>query len=216
MADAPVRRGRPPADPATPHGRAEVERALVAAAATLFGARGPAAVSVRDIATEAGVNHGLVHRYFGSKDGLLGAVLDTLAADVAAHLARGGAATTPGAAGAAGVVDTDGTDGTDGTGATVDVVDRYWRVLARAILDGKQVATLQHEFPTVGLLKDALAHEHGYDEREAARRTAHILALELGWRMFEPFLVTSAQLADDDEDERRASLADATRRLATG
>jgi len=192
MAGAPVRRGRPPADPATPHGREEVERALVEAAAVLFGARGPEAVSVRDIATEAGVNHGLVHRYFGSKDGLLGAVLDRLAADVADHLAAG-----------------------DASPREVDVVDRYWRVLARAILDGKQVATLQHDFPTVGLLKDALAREHGYDEREAARRTAHILALELGWRMFEPFLVTSAQLAADDESARRASLTDATRRLAT-
>jgi AcrR family transcriptional regulator len=195
MAGAPVRRGRPPADPSTPRGREEVERALVDAAATLFGARGPEAVSVRDIASEAGVNHGLVHRYFGSKEGLLGAVLDRLAADVAAQLSTG-------AAGAP------GTDGTD------DVVDRYWRVLARAILDGRQVATLQHEFPTVGLVKQALVYEHGYEEPEAARRAAHILALEMGWRMFEPFLVRAAELEDDEPADRRRSLADASRRLA--
>jgi AcrR family transcriptional regulator len=171
-----------------------VERALIDAAATLFGARGPDAVSVRDLAAEAGVNHGLVHRYFGSKEGLLGAVLDRLAADVAAQVGS-----------------TDPERGDAGA-----VIDRYWRVLARAILDGKEVAALQRDFPTVSLLKQAVADEHGCGEREAARRAAQILALELGWRMFEPFLLRAAELQDADPAELARTLADGTRRLAVG
>jgi len=44
---------------------------LLAAALHLFAARGVDRVSVRDIASEAGVNSALVGYYFRSKDGLL-------------------------------------------------------------------------------------------------------------------------------------------------
>ena len=46
-------------------------QALVEAAIRLLDRRGAGDVSVRDIAAEARVNHGLVHHYFGSKEGLL-------------------------------------------------------------------------------------------------------------------------------------------------
>ena len=48
-----------------------VKDALVAAVIRLLDARSAADISVRDIAREAGVNHGLVHRHFGSKERLL-------------------------------------------------------------------------------------------------------------------------------------------------
>ena len=54
-----------------PHGQRETVAALIDAAIALLAERGPAAVSVRDIATRAGVNHGLVHRHFGSKQALV-------------------------------------------------------------------------------------------------------------------------------------------------
>ena len=47
------------------------KEALVAAVIRLMSARSVADISVKDIAAEAGVNHGLVHRYFGSKDRLI-------------------------------------------------------------------------------------------------------------------------------------------------
>lgn len=46
-------------------------QALIEAAIRLLDRRGGGDVSVREIAAEAGVNHGLVHHYFGSKEGLL-------------------------------------------------------------------------------------------------------------------------------------------------
>jgi AcrR family transcriptional regulator len=42
----------------------------------LFAEHGPASVSVRDVACHAGVNHGLVHRHFGSKDDLLAEAIE--------------------------------------------------------------------------------------------------------------------------------------------
>jgi AcrR family transcriptional regulator len=50
--------------------------ALLDAAVELFAEHGPASVSIRDVARHAGVNHGLVHRHFGSKDDLLAAAVD--------------------------------------------------------------------------------------------------------------------------------------------
>ncbi len=57
-------------------GRVEVREALVEAAITLLATRGPAAITTREIAERAGVQHGLIHRHFGSKEALLTAALD--------------------------------------------------------------------------------------------------------------------------------------------
>src|SRR4051812_18429016 len=67
-----------------PRGREAVMAAVLDAAMTLFAARGPASVSVRDIAAAAGVNHALVHRHFGSKQAVLRAVLERAAYELAA------------------------------------------------------------------------------------------------------------------------------------
>jgi AcrR family transcriptional regulator len=61
--------------PEQPSGRAEIRLAVLDAAAELFGRRGPANVSVRDIATKAGVQHSIVHRYFGTKEDLFREVI---------------------------------------------------------------------------------------------------------------------------------------------
>lgn len=45
--------------------------AILLAAMELMGSKGPAKVSLRDIAGRAGVNYGLIHRHFGTKDSLL-------------------------------------------------------------------------------------------------------------------------------------------------
>src|SRR5438045_9506246 len=91
-----------------PTGRAEVAAAVLEAAADLFAERGPAATSIRDIAARSRVNHGLIHRHFGSKHSVVAAVLDHLGQHLAALLAA------------------------DADGATISVaVDRQLRVIAR-------------------------------------------------------------------------------------
>jgi TetR/AcrR family transcriptional regulator, repressor for neighboring sulfatase len=54
---------------------AVTRQAILAAARELFAARGVDGVSVRQIAAAAGVNHALVHRYFGAKRDMVGAIL---------------------------------------------------------------------------------------------------------------------------------------------
>ncbi len=47
-------------------------------------------MSVRDIAMRAGVNHGLVHTYFGSKDSLLTATFGEISTRAAAEVGHTG------------------------------------------------------------------------------------------------------------------------------
>src|SRR5271170_5270534 len=77
-------------DTAKPIGRDEVSAAVLQAASELFAEKGPAATSIREVAARAGVNHGLLHRHFGSKRQLLAATLQHLA-DSAAALRESGA-----------------------------------------------------------------------------------------------------------------------------
>ncbi len=62
--------------------RAATEAAILDAAWDQFAGSGPDGASLRDVAAAAGCAHGLVARYYGSKDGLVGAVSSRLAGRV--------------------------------------------------------------------------------------------------------------------------------------
>jgi len=160
-----------------PVGRDAVVTAVLGAAGELFAERGPAATSIRDIAARSGVNHGLVYRHFGTKEQLVAAVLDHLSDEVAA------------------AVDA------DPTAPTMDpAIERHWRVLARSILDGYPVGQLQRRFPYVSGLVDR-ARPANADELDARIAAGNAVALQLGWRVFEPFLRAAAGL-DELPDTR--------------
>jgi TetR/AcrR family transcriptional regulator, repressor for neighboring sulfatase len=158
-----------------PLGRAEVVAAVLESAADLFAERGPAATAIRDIAARSKVNHGLIHRHFGSKDKLVGAVLDHLGR----HLAELLAAKAEGSRIAA-------------------AVDRQLRVLARASLDGYPIGELQSRFPTMEVLLDSVRPRHS-TELGARLAAAHTIALQLGWCLFDGFLRASTGLEDLDD-----------------
>ena len=63
-------------DPPAAPGRAAAEEALLDAAERLLVEVGYAGITTRRLAEEAGVNHGLVHYYFGSNENLLVRVLE--------------------------------------------------------------------------------------------------------------------------------------------
>jgi TetR/AcrR family transcriptional regulator len=65
---------------------------LLAAASGAFGARGYAAVSLRDVAKRAGTTAAMVHYYFGDKDGLFAALLEQALALVLERVRSGLAA----------------------------------------------------------------------------------------------------------------------------
>jgi TetR/AcrR family transcriptional regulator, repressor for neighboring sulfatase len=77
------------ADHDKPVGRDAVTDALVDATIELILEQG-VTMSVRDIARRAGVNHGLVHTYFGNKEALLTAAFEAIIARAAAHVDEAG------------------------------------------------------------------------------------------------------------------------------
>jgi AcrR family transcriptional regulator len=151
-------------------------------------------VSIRSVAAAAGVNHGLVHRHFGSKEALVAAVLGDLAERLAARVAAA----------------------PDGTGWLVDpddeVLDRFWRILARTILDGGDPAALQRHHPVVAGLVERMVRR-GVAEDRARLAAARITALALGWLVFEPFLEAAAGLDSAGRAGRRRTLLAAAERL---
>jgi AcrR family transcriptional regulator len=148
-------------EPARPIGRDAVRAALVRAATELIVERG-LSISVRDIAARAGVNHGLVHTYFGSKDSLLVAAFDDINERAAAQR-------TP-----------------DGY-PPVDLARRrngeVARAIARVMLEGDHGVFGQH--PVTTSWRDALLRDHPeLSADEANEQVAIAATLGLGWALF--------------------------------
>lgn len=168
--------------------------ALLRAATELFGEKGPAAVSTRQIAAEANVNSGLIHRHFRTKDALLREVLNGLAREISEVKPREG-------------------------GSRLDVLlsffratserTNYWKLLARCILDGEPTEVYQSEFPTmrrvVELFEQAKADGDLPADVDAKGAAAVIVAMALGYLVFEPWLVPAAGLDDRELSEARAA-----------
>lgn len=150
--------------PDIPVGREAVVAAILTSAADLFAERGPAATSIREIAARAKVNHGLVFRHFGAKQELVGAVLNYLAAG-STELVQASATAEQ----------------------LQPVMDRHARVLARTLLDGYPAGQLQTSFPGVDRMIE-LAQSHHDSDVSARLAVAHVLALQFGWRLFEPLI----------------------------
>jgi len=165
-----------------PTGREEVAAAILDAATDLFAERGPAATSIRDIAARSKVNHGLVFRHFGTKEQLVGAVLDHLGANLT-DLLR--------------------------SEAPADVLeralDRQMRVMARTVLDGYPAAQLQKHFPNVADLLDRVRPLHD-NETGARLAVANALALQFGWRLFAPILRSATGIDELTDAELREAV----------
>lgn len=174
---------------AAPVGKEEVVAATLAGAAELFAERGPAATSIRDIAAKSRVNHGLIYRHFGTKERLVGAVLEHLGEKLTVLLRDGAAAEE-----------------------IEQTVDCHLRVMARALLDGYPVGQLQTRFPGVALLLDEVLPQFT-DERSGRMAVANAVALQLGWRLFEPFLRSAAGLDDLTDDQVQQSVGTGIARL---
>lgn len=165
-------------------GKDEVSAAVLQAAAELFAEKGPAATSIREVATRAGVNHGLLHRHFGSKRQLLAATLQNLA-DSAASLRESGA-----------------------PAAEIEAASEIQaRVMVRSMLDGFPVEELQQRFPGMqAFLEQVQAHHE--DDRTARLLAAHGMALQVGWGLMGPTLRVAFGLQDFDDTEIRSAVAD--------
>ncbi|HEX5365107.1 MAG TPA: helix-turn-helix domain-containing protein [Acidimicrobiales bacterium] len=175
-----------------PRGECEVRRAILEAATALFSRKGPAATSIREIAAAAGVNHGLIHRHFGSKRQLVRAVHDHLAERLAAtHPFR--EATVASALAAF---------------HSLEESRDYWRVLTRAMLDGELADVLgsdlsgAHRF--VETLGDALPSDAPLPARDVV---AMAFAFSFGWLLLRDFIQAATEAGDDVPREWFSAMA---------
>lgn len=178
-------------DRPAPRGPDEVRGALIAAATDLYRQRGPGSVTVKEIATHAGVNHGLVHHYFGSKDALTREVMKRQGAQIQGLFAEQSADLDT-------LVDT--------IISLAEEHDAGWRMLARGILDGHD-DVLVGDHQGVKRLIDGITIAQregllaaGPDARHLA---AGVLATVLGWLLFEPYVLASTEIR---AEERRTAL----------
>jgi AcrR family transcriptional regulator len=173
-----------------------VVEAVCEAAAELFAERGPAAVSSRDIAARARVNYGLIHRHFGSREKLQRQVMTRLAADLASAFEA---------------------DRRSGRSPLTTLAEHptYSRALARAALDGEDLATLQDEHPVIEDLLSGLRARSAEGEDDLADRMAVALvtATVLGWTVFAPFLRSALDLEDVEDAELNARFGEALARV---
>ena len=164
-----------------PYGREEVVAAVIEAATELFAERGPAAVSLREVAEAANVNLGLIHRHIGSKTDLLAAVLNARPGMAAADRFRSPEEIAVFLLGAG------------------DEAPAYTLILLRAALDGYNLSELGVDFP---LMERTSA---GLRERltpvDADLRTALAAAMLMGWHALRPTLLDvfgRGELSDGD------------------
>lgn len=171
-------------------GRERAEQQLIAAAADLLGEVGPKALSVRMIAQRAGVNHGLVHHYFGGKAQLLQAAMTHL---VEEHQAF--------------AKDQSGGDVVPAPLALVGD-QRYLRAVVRAVLDGETELATTEISAGVSVPRGALEHlaaARGLNEADTRTKAmvAMGMALEMGWAALEPFIMTVLDVRPDEVDDLR-------------
>ncbi len=175
-----------------PVGRAEVMEAVLDAATDLFAERGPDAVTVREVADRAGVNHALIHRHYGTKEELLRVVLSKAIERMAE---------------VAGDTTNTGEDIRDVI-AALRREEPAIRLLAWALLAGYPIEQVWPEYPAFQKVQSVLAEEqstNGADDAEDPRIVvATGTAMLFGWILFRPFLDRAARLSQipglDDED----------------
>jgi AcrR family transcriptional regulator len=198
---APPPRGRrEPAGTGPPRGRIQVCDALISAAMELFALRGPAAVSVREVAAAAGVNHALVFRHFGSKDALVQAVFERAAEELAQQMV--------------------GVPDYQGFAAFTEALaesETHWRLIARAILDGELETLASHPYHFVNAMVWAAARgqEAGMVETRVHPRliVSMVCAMGLGWLIFHPVLNPLLGLPPVEPVEQRHVLRTAVAKL---
>ena len=185
-----------------PRGREAVVAALVESARRLVAERGPADVSLREIADDAKVNFGLVYQYIGTKDQLLEIVYRTTSEATAAAI--GSAATL------ADAVDLLLQRG-DGTAARLIA----WSVLESGGSDDLSPWSSTALDALVDLAqKDALSEDRTISREDGQVFAALTVATAIGWRLFGSMSLAAVQLDPADRERHTILVRKMIRRLA--
>ena len=176
--------------------------ALLDAANRLFAVAGPADVSLRGIAREANVNHGLVHRHFGTRDDLVDRLLQRIASQWTAEAQSAGDFTA-----AIDLILGDADDAAASAGT-------WLRLLAWSLLTdvSDRSGEAQRRYSTLDVLPAMLGDRDADDE---GITTAAALSLVFGWRFFHPYIRAALHLDEEPFDTLHDAMRD-TLRLITG
>jgi AcrR family transcriptional regulator len=169
--------------PARRRGRTGAIEAILAAARELFAERGPNAVSLRDVARRAGVNHGLIHHYIGTREDLLRLVFARSSEH--ARLEVEGAE--------------DPVDALRAIRRSAADSNDYSRLLAWALLEGRDPAEFHGRSPAL----DAIVRTSAEDSRELRLALALAMVQTLGWKLFGEYALAAAGLDGEDRDSVR-------------
>jgi AcrR family transcriptional regulator len=177
-----------------------VKAALIKAASELLAEVGPRALSIRNVADRAGVNHGQIHHYFGGKRGLLRAAISWLANE---HWNRARAR-----------------DGDDLLPPALSLSEdtRYWRATSQVVMDGDM------ELARIEIDEDISVPRHALhalqlragiadDDIAFKARFAAIAALQLGWVAFEDFMMLVADVPESQRESLRTEVKSIVERL---
>lgn len=170
-----------------------VRTALVEAAAERLAEVGPRALSVRDVARRAGVNHGQVHHYFGGKRPLLEAAMRHLAQQHFEHArALAGDRIIPPA-------------------LSLGEDRSYWRAVCHVLMDGDLELARVEIDEAVSVPRDVLERllaegRIAPDDLDFRARFALGVTLQLGWVAFEEFGLLMAGVAGEDREAIRSRL----------
>jgi AcrR family transcriptional regulator len=174
--------------------------AILVAAAQLFSERSPSKVTLREIAERAGVNYGLIHHYYGTKDAIVSELIRRASEAGAASMA--------------------GTESIgDALRALVDVNSRgtHTRMLAWALLGDRDTAPRFTASPAVRHLTEVAARTPpgaAAPDVDPQVLAAVLVSALMGWQLFRPFVTAAAELGDRPAGELNAAVYDTVRRLA--
>ena len=185
-----------------PSGSEAVKEAILQAAEELFSLHGTSAVSIRDIARHANVNQGLIHRHFQSKENLAQQVMDRLARQ--ARMGIGGP------------IDLVETIRQAMKG--VQAHERYFRLMARSLLDAEDDAPVQSEYPFIEKLV-ALAAKAQAEGRLSQSLDPRVfiaggLSQVLGLLIYSDYILPATGLDDMPKDQAVERIIEDWRRLA--
>jgi AcrR family transcriptional regulator len=177
---------------AAPRGKVQVQRALIDAGLELFSQRGMDNVSVRELAEAAGVNHSLLFRHFGNKEGLIRAVFEQ-------RFSQMGEFDSSAVTGGEKMLET--------SIRALMQDEQLWRLITFAALEGKDWIFSSIPSPymqsTLQQLKKSQAEGSIYNGVDASVLLASGFALGLGWVVFQKMLISLAGAAKQNPESLR-------------
>lgn len=167
-----------------------VRRALIDAAKSLMAMRSPRQVSGRELAQHAGVNYGLIHHYFGTKDNVFAEAVAEATEAMGRRWDAGGILPVN----------------------TTDEAASY-RTFAKLEIDDAESPIRHLVTRIVAGQADVTGRE--MDDPELLAEVAIATALQFGWGAFEEDIVGTLEAFGAERDTLRARVSELSRRLAS-